>query len=135
MASVRTDPSAASFPKIFDLPKDKGLGMVEEQLTTLARIPLTEIPALVVRVKHPKRHVIVFWGIERLARSFSNLSWLYGKTVVFASNFAEGTVPPTVLVDKKWWDLYDTEFVSESEATTALLGSILGYNTRRDDIS
>ena len=60
-----------------------------------------EIPALFVRVKHPKRHVRVLWGIERLTRSFSNPSWLYGKTVMFDRNVAEGTVTPTVLVDTK----------------------------------
>ena len=29
-----------------------------------------------------------------------------------------------MVVDAKWWDLYDTEVVSEVEAVTALLGLI-----------
>ena len=29
---------------------------------------------------------------------------------------------PTVLVETEWWDIYDTEVVSEAEAATALLG-------------
>ena len=42
--------------------------------------------------------------------------------MAFARYVTEGTLPPTVLVDTKWWDLYDTEVVSEAEAATDLLG-------------
>ena len=49
--------------------------------------------------------------------------------MVFAIYALDGIFPPTVVVDSKWWDLYDTEVVSEVEAVTALLGLIPSYAT------
>ena len=47
----------ASFPKIFYLLKNKFHGTADDNLEMLASIPLSERPSLVVRLKHPKRHV------------------------------------------------------------------------------
>ena len=65
----------------------------------------------------------VIWGIERLVWSLSNPSWLDGKTVAFARYVAEGMLTPTVLVETEWWDIGDTEVISDAKAATALLGS------------
>ena len=43
----------------------------EERLTALSIIPLMDRPALVLRVKYPKRHVRLIWGIA--VTSLSNL--------------------------------------------------------------
>ena len=48
--------------------------MADARLKMLSRITLVEIPALVLRVKHPKRHLRLLWGIEKLTRLFSNPS-------------------------------------------------------------
>ena len=75
-----------------------------------------------MRANHPNIHVHMLWGIETLARLFSNPSCLDGKTVAFVRGVSEGTLPPTVLLDSECWDIYDTEVMSESKAATELLG-------------
>ena len=57
-------------------------------------ITLKETLALVLREKHPKRHVCVLWGIERLTQSFYDLSWLDAKRVAFVRDVSEGTFFP-----------------------------------------
>ena len=44
--------------------------------------------------------------------------------MVFAIDAVEVTFSATVVVDAKWWDIYDTEVVSEAKSVTALLGLI-----------
>ena len=114
--------SDESFPNIFDLPKEEGQGKAEERLAMLDIITLKESPAVVLRVRHPKKHVRVIWGIERLACYFCNLYWLDSKIVDFERDVAEGTSPPMVLVEQYSCYIQDSEVVSDAGEAVVLLG-------------
>ena len=50
-------PSAASSPKVFNLLKDNVQDTAAKRMATLPRIPLREIPVLVVCVNQPTGHI------------------------------------------------------------------------------
>ena len=49
LATIQIDLLDASFPKIFDLPKEEGQGTTEDRLVMLSRTLLKDRPALVVQ--------------------------------------------------------------------------------------
>ena len=71
-------------------------------------------------VEEPTRHVIVLWGIEKLPYPYANKTALDGRIVAFLIYIVAGNTPPTIAVNKEWWEKEElpvpTETVANYEA-------------------
>ena len=87
-----------------------------ERMDILASLPQPERPALLIIIEEPTRHIRVLWGIKKLPYSYANKIALDGRVVAFSRDIVAGNTPPTIAVDKKWWDKDDLPVPTETVA-------------------
>ena len=65
------------------------------------------------------RHIRVLWGVEKLPYSYSNKTALDSRFVAYSRDIVAGNTPPTIAIDKKWWEKDElpvpTETVADQE--------------------
>ena len=81
-------------PHVFDLVDDVGTKREVERLSTLATPYLQDRPVKITCGMSAPRHIQVLWGVEQLARSFSNSSIWDSNVIMFARNVVEFMFPP-----------------------------------------
>ena len=70
----------------------------------LASLPQPEIPVFLIIVEEPTRHIRVLWEVENPYYSYANKTALDGRVVAYSRNIVAGNTPPTIAVDKEWWE-------------------------------
>ena len=111
----RTD-SLAAYPAIFDL-QDSTVTTTSGKMNILASLPQYKMPALLIIVKEPTRHIRVLWGIEKLPFSYANRTALDCRIIAFSRNIFAGNTPPTIAIDEEWWEQEDLPVPTEKRQT------------------
>ena len=87
-----------------------------ERMNILASFPQQEMPALLIIVEDPTRHIRVLWGIEKLPFSYENRTALDGRIVALYCDIVAGNTPPSIAIDKEWWNQEDRPVPTEEKA-------------------
>ena len=88
---------------MFDL-QESDITTTTERMDILASLPQPKRPALLIIVEELTCHIRVLWGIEKLPYSYANKTTPDGRVLAFSGDIISVNTPPTIAVDKEWWD-------------------------------